>query len=102
MANNQLAKQRMAELQAQVDAETEWWERKKKGIQTGFMKELDDEKQATEKLPKTDEGAKPAPISRKSNSDDDAVLVEAGGPAAGQEVPSGGTPGGAKKRKGKK
>ena len=68
IANNQLAKARMAELQTKVPEEKEWWERRKQGIQEGFMKELDDD-------------AKNEPLSpqanRKTGSDDDAVLVDA-------------------------
>ncbi|TKX23674.1 translocation protein sec66 [Elsinoe australis] len=87
IANNQLAKARMEELQAKVDEEREWWEARKKGIQEGFMKELDEEKASV-----------PAPKSGvKNNSDDDAVLVEAGGPAGSQG--SGGSVKGKKKSK---
>ncbi|KAG8623179.1 hypothetical protein KVT40_008155 [Elsinoe batatas] len=71
IANNQLAKARMEELQAKVDEEREWWEARKKAANESFMKELDEEKTA-------------APVTKKSNSDDDAVLVEAGGPAGAQ------------------
>ncbi|KAF2221978.1 Sec62/63 complex, subunit Sec66 [Elsinoe ampelina] len=71
IANNQLAKARMEELQAKVDEEREWWEARKKAANDSFMKELDEEKTAT-------------PVTKKSNSDDDAVLVEVGGPAGAQ------------------
>ncbi|PNS20263.1 Translocation protein sec66 [Sphaceloma murrayae] len=87
IANNQLAKARMEELQAKVEDEREWWDARKKGIQEGFMKELDEEKAGTPV-------AKPAV---KSSSDDDAVLVEAGGPAGTQG--SGGSIKGKKKSK---
>lgn len=83
----------MAELQAKVEEEREWWESRKKGIQEGFMKELDNDEKAkageTQRVPAT-------PV--KSGSDDDAVLVEAGGPA-GSQGEGGGS---AKKKKGKK
>lgn len=78
----------MAEMQAQVKEEKEWWERRKAGIQEGFMKELEEDgKEKTEQVRK-------ASVGGKTGSDEDAVLVEAGGPAA--------TPGSSKKKKGKK
>jgi len=65
----------MEELQAQTTSEKEWWEKKRASIQSNFMKELDE-----------------GPKSPQRGSDDDAVLVEAGGPAVGQQ-------GSAKKKK---
>jgi len=93
IANNQLAKARMAELQAKVEEEREWWEARKKGMQEGFMKELDEDEKC-----KIGEGKKVSATPAKTGSDDDAVLVEAGGPAGsqGQDGTS------AKKKKGKK
>ena len=93
IANNQLAKARMAELQAKVPEEKDWWERRKQGIQEGFMKELDDDAQTAAGVVKKGSAGQRLP------SDDDAVLVEAGGPAGAQ---GGETPGSAKKKKGKK
>lgn len=83
---NIIIKQRIAELSAQTETEKAWWERKRAGIQSEFIKEIEgDAPSAT------------APSgTKKSSSDDDAVLVEAGGPAQSQ----GG--GGGKKKKGKK
>ncbi|KAF4555967.1 putative translocation protein sec66 [Elsinoe fawcettii] len=74
IANNQLAKARMEELQAKVDEEREWWEARKKAANESFIKELEEEKAPV---------AAPKPAA-KSNSDDDAVIVEAGGPAGSQ------------------
>lgn len=75
IANNQLAKARMEELQSKVDEERDWWDARKKNIQEGFMKELEEEKPSS-------------PVAKKSPSktgdEDDAVLVEAGGPAGSQ------------------
>jgi len=68
----------MAEIQATVDSEKEWWEKRRASIQKDFMKELDEESEET-----------PA----KANSDDEPVLVETDTPSA--------TPG-SKKKKGKK
>lgn len=79
---NKLMKERMTEIQGQVESEKSWWEKKRTDIQTDFMKELEVE----EKPPDTPQ--------KKGNSDDDAVLVEAGGPAQ--------TQGGSGKKKGKK
>jgi translocation protein SEC66 len=70
MASNQMIRKRMDELQAQKDSEREWWNHRKTSIETDFMKELDGDASKVK--------AK-APASRAS--DDDAVLVEAGGPA---------------------
>ena len=76
----------MAELQAEAKSEKEWWEKRRASIQKGFMKELDDEKAPTS----TKTSAAPTRV-----SDDEAVLVESGGPAVGQQ-------GAGKKKKGKK
>ncbi|KAJ9648599.1 Translocation protein S66 [Coniosporium apollinis] len=74
MAQNALLRKRVEEIQAQVTAEKEWWEKKKAGIQADFMKELDEDSKATQAVPTTGRG-----------SDDDAVLVEGGGPTAAQQ-----------------
>lgn len=71
----------MAELQAQTQFEKQWWERRRAGIQSDFMKELD-------------ESTKTPAATGAKTSDDDAVLVEGGGP--------GGQQGGGKKKKAKK
>lgn len=60
VAQNQLLKQRVDELQGQTAAEKAWWEKKRGTIRADFMKELD-------------EGSGSA---QTKNSDDDAVLVE--------------------------
>lgn len=79
---NILLKQRIAEMQAELDADKTWWENKRAGIQSQFMAELEgDEEDAA------------AAILPPKASDDDAVLVEAGGPAQAQ---------GGSKKKGKK
>ncbi|KAK4889833.1 hypothetical protein LTR28_002707 [Elasticomyces elasticus] len=95
MANNALLRQRMTELQAKTREEKEWWDKKKAGIQSSFMKELESaEKPDSKKGPVVVPSAAP----RKSSSDEDTVLVESGGPAGAL----GGQAGGAKKKKGKK
>lgn len=85
----------MAELQTKVDNEKVWWEKRRQGIQEGFMKELDeDEKNKSSDIKK----AVPSTPTPRGTSDDDAVIVESGGPAGSQG--SGG--GSAKKKKAKK
>ncbi|MCJ1482348.1 translocation protein S66 [Schaereria dolodes] len=93
ITNNTATRQKVQELQAQAKIDREWWDKRRATIQTDFMKELN-------------EGATPA-ISRpttsggeKGGSDEDAVLVEGGGPASSGTTA--GTKGGTKKRKGKK
>lgn len=88
IAQNQMIRKRMQELQAQKDSEKEWWENKRKSIEEGFMKELDG--------PSAADGFayRQAP---SRTSDDDTVLVEGGGPIdKGQ-----GSGAGKKKKKGK-
>jgi len=87
MNQNILIKQRTTEIQAQLDSEKAWWEKKRTGIQSDFMKEIEGS-----------DGKPTASAQQKKtgSSDDDAVLVDAGGPDEAQ----GG--GGAAKKKGKK
>lgn len=77
---NEILKQKTAEIQAQLDAEKEWWAQKREGVRADFMKEIEGE-------------GKPVETQRKTGSDDDAVLVE-----AEDSAPQGG----GKKKKGKK
>ena len=84
MANNALIRKRVNDIQAQVKAERDWWDKRRAKIQSDFMKELDEPKAV-------------APTGGKG-SDEDGVLVESGGPDL--QVP--GQQGSAKKRKGKK
>jgi translocation protein SEC66 len=86
IASNQLIRKRMEELQATQESEREWWDRKKATIQSDFMKELDEDPA---------KAAKSTPAGSRA-SDDDAVLVEAGGPADKSGAA------GSKKKKGKK
>jgi len=79
----------MDELQAQKVSEREWWDRKKANIHTEFMKELDEGSV-------TGPTTKKAPAAASRVSDDDAVLVEAGGPADKPQGSEG------KKKKGRK
>lgn len=86
-----MLKERTAEIQSQLDSDKAWWEKKRAGIQSDFMKELEIDAQAAEPE------KKPVGEKKGGGSDDDAVLVDADGPAQDQ-----GQGGGAKKRKGKK
>lgn len=91
MVNNTIIRDKVAEIQAQGKVDRERWERERADIQSRFMKELDEDA-ATDTRKKPD--------SDKVNSDEDAVLVESGGPAAtGMASESKGS---AKKKKGKK
>jgi translocation protein SEC66 len=88
IAQNQMIRKRMQELQAQKESEKEWWVNKKKSIEADLMKELDESSAAG------GETHKKAP---SRTSDDDAVLVEGGGPADKGHANGGGK----KKKKGK-
>jgi translocation protein SEC66 len=44
MAQNNHIRERLNEIEAKAPAEKEWWETRKAGIQSEFMKELDEEK----------------------------------------------------------
>ena len=61
MAQNTHIRERLGEIMSKSETEKKWCESRKAMIQSDFMKELDDEK--------------------TKNSEDDAVLVDAGGPA---------------------
>ena len=93
MHQNALLRQKLAEIQAQGKADRQWWDKEKASIQSNFMKELGEDAR---------ESSKPATsaIGDKVGSDEDAVLVESGGPAASGSVSN--AKGGTKKRKGKK
>jgi len=91
MVNNYILREKVVETQAKGRADREWWDKERASIQSNFMKELD-ENTGTD-------GARVVKLGRGS-SDEDAVLVESGGPASsGSAV---GSKGGTQKRKGKK
>lgn len=90
MHHNAILRDRLAYIQAKGKKDREWWDQEKATIQSNFMRELgEDEK----------ENSKPAAASLadRAGSDEDAVLVEGGGPAT-----LGASKGAARKRKGKK
>ena len=88
MVNNAILRERVAELQAKGRADRDWWDKERESISSKFMQELDGEAPAG--------STKPASTGT-GTSDEEAVLVEPGGPAA-----AGSRGGTAKKRKGKK
>ncbi|KAK4954499.1 Translocation protein S66 [Elasticomyces elasticus] len=107
MNQNLLIKQRLAEIQETLQAEKAWWEKKRAGVQAEFLKENG----VTASEPaKEDETAKdgeavegkpveaPVPAKKNGSSDEDTVIVEAGGPSAQAQ----GAGGGKGKKKGKK
>lgn len=77
MAQNSHIRERLTEILATSQSEKEWWEKRKATIQSDFMKELDDEKV---KSP-TESSVSGSVKGSKVGSDDDAVIVESGGPA---------------------
>ncbi|KAL8714922.1 MAG: hypothetical protein Q9220_001435 [cf. Caloplaca sp. 1 TL-2023] len=91
--HNAILREKLNAIQAQGKADKEWWQQEKASIQSNFMKELGE--------PETD-NAKPTstPGPDKVGSDEDAVFVEGGGPAASGTAS--GSKGGTKRRKGKK
>ena len=91
MVNNDIIRQRVADIQAKGKEDAAMWEEERKNIRSKFMEELEEE--APVKSPKT-------AVAPTGGSDEDAVLVEGGGPAASGST--GTSKGGAKKRKGKK
>ena len=91
MAQNAIVRQRVAGLQAQAKVDRDWWDNKKASIQSDFMKELGEDSAKSRPTAATGD---------KAGSDEDAVLVEGGGPASTGSAA--GSKGGTKKRKGKK
>ena len=97
MVNNDMIRKKVADIQAKAKTDREWWDKERASIQSQFLKELDDDAASTEAIKGTAPGNSGAG-SEKPNSDEDAVLVEGGGPASlGSAAGKG-----AKKRKGKK
>ena len=111
MVDNIALRDKVKELQDKAETDRQWWDVERASIQSKFMKELeeDDTSANNTNTTSTTTGAAAAKNSftaaaggvggmDKVNSDEDAVLVEGGGP--------GSTPGSAKgtlkKKKGKK
>jgi len=92
LVQHDLLHKKIGTLQAQGKADREWWDQERASIQSKFMKELDEEPGAAGNKPTTTGGV-------RTGSDEDAVLVEGGGPAASGSVALQGS---TKKRKGKK
>ncbi|KAL2869957.1 Sec63 complex subunit SEC66 [Aspergillus lucknowensis] len=113
MVNNALIRERIEKHQKKLEEEKAWWDKKKANIQEGFMKELDAEKGVDSTKPaapvaveskKVDApaaaSAPPAPT--VTESDEDAVLVEADDQPAASAAVQKSPGGGKKKKKGKK
>jgi translocation protein SEC66 len=98
MANNFVIRKRVDEVQSQLNAEKEWWEKRKATIQTEFMKELDEDAQKSALASPTSvtssAGATAKSGTSGAGSEDDTVLVDSG-------VPKDQQGGGKKKKKGK-
>jgi translocation protein SEC66 len=68
IAANTVLRDRLSEIQAQTQAEKEWWEKRRASIQTDLMKEID--------KPVTTPAGKAVATPSKSASDEDTVIVE--------------------------
>ncbi|KAI0898304.1 Sec62/63 complex, subunit Sec66 [Annulohypoxylon nitens] len=79
VAANTMLRTKLDEIENRAEADKEWWEKRREAIKKDFMRELDEESSTKGSV---------------KGSDDDAVLVDSGTPAS--------TPGGSKKKKGKK
>ncbi|KAI1459012.1 Sec62/63 complex, subunit Sec66 [Annulohypoxylon moriforme] len=79
IAANTMLRTKLDEIEHRAEADKEWWEKRRETIKKDFMRELDEESSTKGSV---------------KGSDDDAVLVDSGTPAS--------TPGGSKKKKGKK
>ncbi|XDG06527.1 hypothetical protein ABKA04_006142 [Annulohypoxylon sp. FPYF3050] len=79
VAANTMLRTKLDEIESRAEADKEWWEKRREAIKKDFMRELDEESSTKGSV---------------KGSDDDAVLVDSGTPAS--------TPGGSKKKKGKK
>ncbi|CAD0113159.1 unnamed protein product [Aureobasidium uvarum] len=82
IANNQLAKQRMEDIQSKLPEEKAWWDKRKQGIQSQFMKELDDEAAGSRKGSVTSAAnSRKGSVTSIAGQTEDAVLVETPGSA---------------------
>ena len=95
MVNNQILREKLAEIEAKTEEDKKWWEEERKSIQTKFMKELDEDAASSTASKTVSETP-----DKIGTSDEDTVMVESGGPASGTSTPGGGTM--KKKKKGKK
>ena len=84
IAANTLLRKKLEDIHAQTAAEKQWWEARRASIQSEFMKELDGDATKVSQHSAT-----------KASSDEDAILVESGGPAVNDK-------GSIRKKKGKK
>jgi translocation protein SEC66 len=80
-------------MQAELDADKTWWENKRAGMQEQFMAELEGDEEDAKAAIEGGSKVGPTATGPKGGSEDDAVIVEAGGPGMAQ---------GGGKKKGKK
>lgn len=64
----------MDDIQSKLPEEKEWWDKRKEGIQSQYMKELDDEAAGSRK-------GSVVSVPGQKSSDEDAVLIETPGSA---------------------
>jgi len=92
MNQNIIIKQRIAELQEKLASDKAWWERKKAGIQSDFLKEVG----ASEPTESAAATTTPPAVPKPGSSDEEGVMVDADVPTQSQGGAS------SKKKKGKK
>ncbi|KAB8302262.1 hypothetical protein EYC80_005703 [Monilinia laxa] len=78
IAANTMFRKALDDVQAKTESEKQWWEKRRASIQSEFMKELDEEA-----------GAKASKVTSPTKStsvvsDEDAILVQGGGPTASE------------------
>ncbi len=102
-AHNELLRGKLREIEARRVVERREWEKRRESVREGFMRELESEAGKDQAKETSKEMGKEITrdVKKTGSSDDDAVIVESGGPGTPVSVdqPSGG---GGKKKKGKK
>jgi len=82
IAGNTMLRRRLDEIQAQTEAEREWWETRRGQMQSELLRELDAE-EAVAAAPAPGANKKKGPAAgRSAGSEEDGVLVDANTPAA--------------------
>jgi translocation protein SEC66 len=72
----------MEDIQSKLSEEKAWWDKRKQGIQSSFMKELDDEAAGSTKGSVTSAtNSRKGSVTSVAGQTEDAVLVEAPGSA---------------------
>ncbi|KAJ4287210.1 Translocation protein S66 [Kalmusia sp. IMI 367209] len=81
LSQNTQLRERLGEILSTAESEKEWWNKRKSDIQSDFLKELDEEKVRSPAEGSIAGSVAGSVKGTKTISDDDAVLVESGGPA---------------------